>query len=289
MGTHPSVQSAGSYIYCIAPAHLLAKGKRSLKAASIGDQRRPLRVVTSDGLAAVVSDTPVAHVDITRQRLLAHEKVIEDVMSHADVLPCSFGTIAASDEAIRDDLLHPLHDELLSQLDRIRGHVELGLMVLWERDRLLADITSEEARIRQLRDAIAEQPQDATYYDRLALGELVVAAIEQRRERVAAMLLAGLQPLATESRANRIINDMMILNAAFLVKRNRLPDFDERIRGLTEENAGRLIVRYAGPLAPYHFVDLAIRPGMFRDSYDPARDADGSGDLEATDMEMERP
>lgn len=288
MGTHSSIKAAGSYIYCIAPAQALARRRRPLKAASIGGQDMPLRVVTSDGLAAVVSDAPVAHFDITRQNLLTHERVIEDVMSRADILPCSFGTIAASDEAIREELLRPLYDELLSQLDRIRGHVELGVMVLWERERLLADITSEEARIRRLRDALAAQPPDTAYYDRIALGELVAAAIEQRREREAATLLAGLQPLAAESRVNRTINDMMILNAAFLVSRDRVSAFDEYIRELTETSAGRLIVRYAGPLAPYHFVDLAIRNDTFRDFHDPAHVADDSGDLDIPDTEVER-
>lgn len=288
MGTHAPVQPTGSYIYCIAPAQALARRRRPLKAASIGGEHKPLRVVTSDGLAAVVSDVPVAHFDISRQNLLTHERVIEDVMSRADILPCSFGTIAASDEAIREELLRPLYDELLSQLDRIRGHVELGVMVLWERERLLADITSEEARIRRLRDALAAQPPDTAYYDRIALGELVAAAIEQRREREAATLLAGLQPLAAESRVNRTINDMMILNAAFLVSRDRVSAFDEHIRELTETSAGRLIVRYAGPLAPYHFVDLAVRNDTFRDFHDPAHVADDSGDLDTPDTEVER-
>ncbi|MGZ6391141.1 MAG: GvpL/GvpF family gas vesicle protein, partial [Ktedonobacterales bacterium] len=254
MGTHPTAAPAGSYIYCIAPAHPLAKGKRRFKAAGIGGQDSPLRTVTSDGLAAVVSDMPAARFDVTRQNLLAHERVIAEVMSRVDVLPCSFGTVAASDEAIREELLLPLRDELLSQLDRVRGHVEMGLMVLWERERLFADITDEDARIRRLRDAIAAQPQDTAYYDRIALGELVATAIEQRREQEAAALLVGLQPLASESRVNRNINDMMILNAAFLVKRDRVSVFDQHVDELAQASTGRLIFRYAGPLAPYNFV-----------------------------------
>jgi Gas vesicle synthesis protein GvpL/GvpF len=288
MGTHPTAAPAGSYIYCIAPAHPLAKGKRRFKAAGIGDQQRPLRIVTSDGLAAVVSDMPAARFDITRQNILAHERVIAEVMSRVDVLPCSFGTIAASDKAIREDLLRPLHDDLLSQLDRIRGHVEMGLMVLWERERLFADITDEDARIRRMRDAIAAQPQDRAYYDRIALGELVAATIAQRREQEAAVLLAGLRPLAAESRVNRIITDMMILNAAFLVKRDRVPAFDERIDQLLEANAGRLIFRYTGPLAPYSFVDLALQNAAFRHSQDPAHDADDTGGMDITNTEAER-
>lgn len=288
MGTHPTAAPAGSYIYCIAPAQPLVADKQPLKTDSTGDQQRPLRIVTSDGLAAVVSDMFAARFDITRQNILAHERVIAEVMSRADVLPCSFGTIAASDEAVREALLRPLHDELLSQLDHIRGHVEMSLMVLWERERLLADITDEDAHIRHLRDAIAAQPQDAAYYDRIALGELVATAIEQRCEQEAAALLAGLQPLAAESRVNRILNDMMILNAAFLVKRDRVPAFDQHVDELAEVGAGRLIFRYAGPLPPYNFVDLVLRNDALRDSHDPAGDVDDTGDASTTETEVER-
>lgn len=257
MNPSPPDMPVGSYLYCIVPARSLADDNRPIEVASVGGQSSPVRIVSNDELAAVVSDIAVPHFDISRKNLLAHERVIEDVMSRVDVLPCSFGTVAASDEAIQEHLLRSRRDELLSQLERIRGHVELGVMVLWERARLLADILGEDERIRRLRSAVAAQPEDATYYQRITLGQLVAAAIEQRREREAASLLAQLHPLSTESRVNDNIGDMMILNAAFLVARDRMPTFDEQVRALTEASAGRLVFRYARPLPPYNFVDIA--------------------------------
>ncbi|MGZ3603036.1 MAG: GvpL/GvpF family gas vesicle protein, partial [Ktedonobacterales bacterium] len=91
-----------------------------------------------------------------------------------------------------------------------------------------------------------------------------------------------------ESRVNRNINDMMILNAAFLVKRDRVSVFDQHVDELAQASTGRLIFRYAGPLAPYNFVDLALRNSAFRDSRDPAWDADDSGGMDIPDTEVER-
>lgn len=261
MNSNAPVAPTGSYIYCIVPAQPLAHAKRPTKVAGVGGEQSPVRIVRSDDLAAVVSDVAVKRFDISRQNLLAHERVIQEVMARVDVLPCGFGTVAASDEAIREDLLRPRRDELLSQLDRVRGHVEIGLMVLWERERLLADIVDENEHIRRKRDALAGQPQDTAYYERMSLGQAVAAAIEQRREREAAALLADLQPLSTESRVNSIISDMMILNAAFLVERDRIPAFDERVGELTEASAGRQVFRYARPLPPYNFVGITPTPG----------------------------
>ncbi len=248
---------AGSYLYCIVPARPLADDNRPIEVESIGGQHYPVRIISGDGLAAVVSDVAVSRLDISRQNIMAHERVIANVMSRVDVLPCSFGTVAVSDEAIHADLLRPRRDELLSQLERVRGHVELDLRVLWERERLFADILGEDERIQRLRSAIAARPEGAAYYERITLGQLVAAAIEQRRERTAATLLADLQPLSTESRANNLVGDMMILNAAFLVERDRVPAFDERVSALTEASAGRLVFRYTRSLPPYNFVDIA--------------------------------
>jgi len=47
-------------------------------------------------------------------------------------LPVAFGTIADDEERLRE-VLHRNHDVLLGQLRRLRGKIEMGLNVYWER------------------------------------------------------------------------------------------------------------------------------------------------------------
>src|SRR5690242_5508563 len=95
----------GTYLYCIARAEPFSGPMPPLHGRGVaGDGSRP-RVVTGGGLAAIVSDSPMTGYDITRETLLAHEQVIAEAMERTDVLPVRFGTVAESDEAIREQLL----------------------------------------------------------------------------------------------------------------------------------------------------------------------------------------
>ena len=179
-------------------------------------------------------------------------------MRHSDVLPVAFGTVARDDRDVREKLLRREHDQLHEHLAYIRGRVELGLKVLWNRDRLFSEIVAERDDIRSLRDRIASRPPDSAYFERIQLGELTEAAIGDKRERDGDALLEALLPLAVDSRLNRPLTDMMVLNASFLVDRDRIEAFDTQVQRLGEIHADRLVFQYVGPLPAYSFVNISV-------------------------------
>ena len=247
--------NAGAYLYCLTPAAPFTEGTPALERAGIGGATpRVLRVAD---LAAIVSDSPYPHYDISRANLLAHEAVIEEVMARADVLPVRFGTVAESDAAIQDDLLRHAAAAVRQQLQRVRGCVELGVKALWHAERLFAEIAEGDAAIRALRDELAGHDPTATYYQQIQLGELVAGAIEQLRDWEADHLLGALAPLARETQTNPPQTDLMALNASFLVPRGVVGACGVRVEALRQAQRHRLIVKDAGPLPPYSFVDLA--------------------------------
>jgi hypothetical protein len=130
--------------------------------------------------------------------------------------------------------------------------------VLWNRERVFAEIVEERDDIRRLRDQIARRPPDSAYVERIQLGELVNTAMVDKREREAEILLNGLRPLAVDLQLNRLLTDMMIVNASFLVDRDRVKDFDTRVQRLGEVHADRLVFQYMGPLPPYSFVNINV-------------------------------
>jgi len=196
--------------------------------------------------------------DITRDNLMAHQRVVEASMGRTDVLPVAFGTVARGDQDVREKLLRREHDALQDHLAYVHGRVELGLKVLWKRERLFAEIVAERDDIRRLRDRVANQPPDAAYFERIQLGELTNAAIADKRDRDAEIMLDGLRPLAVDLQLNRLLTDMMILNASFLVDREDVKLFDARVQRLGEVHADRLVFQYVGPLPPYSFVNINV-------------------------------
>jgi hypothetical protein len=109
-----------------------------------------------------------------------------------------------------------------------------------------------------LRDAIVGRPPEETHYQRIQLGRLTEEIIARRREREAGPLLEALRPLAAETRGNKILTDMMILNASFLVDKAQEQKFDAMVSALDKAQAERLISKYVGPLPPYNFVNLVV-------------------------------
>jgi len=224
----------------------------------VGGPDIDVRTVEYGDLAAVVSDAPVMAYDITRDNLTAHQRVVEESMRQTDVLPVAFGTVARDDRDVREKLLHREHDELKEYLAYVKGRVELGLKVLWDRDRLFAEIAAERDDIRSLRDHLVNRPPDSAYFERIQLGELTNAAIAEKRERDAEAVLEQLSPLAVNLQLNRLLTDMMILNASFLVDKDRMSAFDREVQWLGELHADRLKLQYVGPLPPYSFVNVNV-------------------------------
>jgi hypothetical protein len=230
-----------------------------LATPGIGGRDTAVRLLTSDDLAAVVSDAPRDDYDITRENLLAHQRVITQAMTRSDVLPVAFGTVAESDQQVQERLLHGAADDLHRALEEVRGRIELELKVLWNEERLFADIVAENDDIRALRDSLAGQPPEATRDERIQLGERVAAALQRKSEAEAAALLDALEPLAVQTRVNDNLGDMMLLNAAFLVDKSQEQAFDAKVQALSEARAGRQIFQFVGPLPPYNFVDIRLR------------------------------
>ncbi|MBI3976773.1 MAG: GvpL/GvpF family gas vesicle protein [Chloroflexi bacterium] len=260
MSATPSSSNAGTYIYCIVRAESFQNGGHRFQSRAIGGQAVPVRAVQFMDLAAVVSDSSAARYDIGRQNTMAHQLVVEEAMAHSEVLPVRFGTIARSDEEVREKLLKRKFGEFHYLLDTyVKDRVELGLKVFWNRERVFAEIAAESTQVRALRDAIAGRSPEETHYQRIQLGQLIEEAIVRKRDRDAEAILDALRPLAFETKTNKILTDMMILNAAFLVDRAHDPTFDAAVNVLDAAQQGRLILKYVGPVPPYNFVNVVVR------------------------------
>jgi hypothetical protein len=69
----------------------------------------------------------------------------------------------------------------------------------------------------------------------------------------------ALKPAAVASRANKPIGDRMIMNAAFLVERERERSFDERVKEISRKYESMLTFKYTGPWPPYNFVNIKLK------------------------------
>ena len=207
--TSPS--NNGTYIYCVAHAQPFEKAGSPFSTPGIGGRDKAVRIVKYDDLVAVVSDAPQDDYAVTRENLLAHQRVITQAMTRSDVLPVSFGTVADSDQQVQEQLLHGAADDLHRALEEVQGCIELERQVLWNEERLFSAIVAENDDIRALRDSLDGQPPEATQYECIRLGELVAAAVQRKSDAEAASLPDAVEPLAVQTRVNKNLDDMMLL------------------------------------------------------------------------------
>jgi hypothetical protein len=242
------------YLYCF----FRGSEPETFSAKGMGERGDPVATMHYKDLGVVVSTSPEAEYDSSRRHMLNHTKVLEEVMERHSILPVRFNTIAPDKETV-EKLLVSRHEELIGELDRMEGKVEMGLKALWYEGVVFDEILSERADIRQLRDMLQGKTPEKTYYERIKLGELVDEAVRQKRSHEEDLILTTLSSLAVETKANDNFGDRMIVNAAFLIDRSRERELDAAIQELDRKQAQRMLFRYVGPVPPYNFVNLVIR------------------------------
>ena len=242
----------GKYVYCV------IRSEAPLRFGPVGIGTEPAEVHTINyrDIAAVVSDTPIEVLDATRENVLAHERVNEAVMREHTVIPMSFGTVFKT----RDDIIELLRGAYAAFSDvllKMQDKLEYGLKVLWDRDVILREIENEDENVRHLKQEILAQ-KGSTYFARVQYGRSVDAALQARSERYVAEIFDHLRDVSVASRANKPIGDKMIMNAAFLVSRDKEAAFDAKVK---EVGAiyDKLTFRYTGPWPPYNFVNIRLK------------------------------
>ncbi|QUH00233.1 GvpL/GvpF family gas vesicle protein [Saccharopolyspora erythraea] len=221
---------------------------------SVGDDKAPVRLASHRGLSALVSEVPLARPLGTRQDLLAHERVLDTLAEETTVLPMRFGSVVSTVDAVTDELLAPHHEHFESVLSELDGLVQLTVRGKYTEDAHLREVVTEEPEIMRLRESLQGVAEDAGYSERVRLGELVNEAVAKKRQSDGEDLVRSLEPAAVASASHEVGGVEDAVDAAFLVDRRRVPEFERAVDELAERWTGRVSLRLLGPLAPYDFL-----------------------------------
>ncbi|OLD11536.1 MAG: hypothetical protein AUJ06_00245 [Chloroflexi bacterium 13_1_40CM_3_70_6] len=256
MPTTPSEQKAGVYVYCI----IESEEPRSFGKIGIGGRNDEVFTVHYRDLAAVVSHAALQVYDPTRENALNHEHVNEVVMVDNGLtpVPMSFGTLFKTEEDTVE-FLKDTYDVLRDVLQKMKDKLEFGLKVNWDRDSVLAELEQENEELRRLKAEIESNQQSSTYFARMQLGRMVEQALGDKSDSYVREIYDELRETAIASRSNKVIGDKMIMNAAFLVGRDKSELFDGKVREIGKRYEGKLTFRYTGPWPPYNFVTIRLQ------------------------------
>lgn len=210
-------------------------------------------------ICAIVSNSPIIEYQARRANMIAHEKVLEEVMKRFTVLPVRFSTISEHNDD--DGILRILkkdYNKFDNLLSKMEGKKELGLKVLAQEAAIYESIVEKYEDIRILRGKLMNLTPDKTHYQRMKIGEMVAEALKKETEYYKNTILNVLNPLSEDVKINDNYGELMILNAAFLIKNSTEPGFDKVVNYLDEKYGRFMKFKYVGTLPPYNFVNLVI-------------------------------
>ena len=245
---------AGKYIYGI----IGTNGVRNFGPIGVGGRGAMVSTINYQDISAVISNYPMDKYELSKENLIAHQRVIEQVMCDYTVLPTRAFTVAANAEEVRD-FLRKRYRKLTSLLKDMDNKIEMGLIACWkDMASIFHEIVNENDEIKQLKERIAQTPEPQTLKDRISLGKMVADALAAKKESEGDDFLRPLQKTALDLCRNDVRSDEMIVNAAFLIDRAREKEFDNKVSELDLKYSQRIRFKYVGPVPPYNFVDFTI-------------------------------
>jgi len=258
----------GKYIYCI----ISESKEKNFGLPGIGEQGDKVHTCSYGDLAAVISNSPVKKFPINRKHTMAHQKVMEQLMKNYVVLPVRFSTIAENKdgtsptERIRERVLKERGEEFRELLTYMADKEELGVKTLWtDMKAIYAEIVEENKGIRLLRKKLmSKKSLPQTRGDKARLGEMVMNALNAKRERLASKIMETLNKYSVDSKKNKLFGQNMIMNGAFLVQEDQRPNFDKCVDVLDEkieEKGTGIKFKYVGTVPPCNFVEIVINWG----------------------------
>lgn len=241
-----------SYIYGIVPAGVRIPD--GLDPIPYGEEGNQLGLVTEGRLAAVVSDVAADRALGTRKDLMAHEAVLNAIAQETPVLPMRFGAVVTDDDAVAEELLAPHQDYFVRALEQLEGHLEFRLRGDYDQNAVLTRIVEADPRIQTLREKITGVDEDASYYDRIKLGEAISQAMDQLRADDAQACVDALAKFAVATEVKEAGGENGAVHLAFLIRTDHRSDFERAVDELGDAWSGRIELRLIGPTAAFDFL-----------------------------------
>jgi hypothetical protein len=240
----------GIYVYGIVPADVEVESS----AEGIGDPPAAVEVIREGDIAALVSSVPTDEPLGKPDCLRAHARLLDGTASVAPVLPLRFGAVMTDEDSVAEELLRKNHDEFAQALNALEGHAEYIVKGRYDEDTILREVISESAEAQQLREQMAGMSEDAGREARMALGEIVVKAIDAKRAADTDKAVKALDDVAKQVNVRDPSHELDAVNVAVLAKVDQEDELQAKVNDLAENWGGRVDVRLLGPLAAYDFV-----------------------------------
>lgn len=237
----------GKYLYGI----INSENKKSF--GNIGVGNGEIYSVQFEDVGAVVSDV-FENCKIGMEEVKIHDEALRKIMQPQAVIPMSFGIVAKDEEEIRN-ILKRARMKFKKTLEKVDNKLQINVKISWDKD-VLASILNENVEIRKL---TLKAKENADQSMRIELGRKVKSALDEKKKEYITEITSVLKRLSCDSEENKIPDQDTLMNAAFLVEKNREHEFYDKLDEMEKKYSHKLKFLAVGPLPPYNFTKLSVK------------------------------
>ena len=256
------------YLYCVT--------SEAPKLTETGDSVDNLYFVCHRGLYAVASRVEesefgeeglkknMADLEWIKANASTHEKIIEQVMANADVIPFKFATCFNTDDSLKA-MLEEYDEEFKAILRKLENKEEWGVKIYCDTEKLKGSVINDEPEILKIENEINSSPPGKAFFLEKKKAELLAQSTNAKIIEYSQESFQLVKELSFEARINKLLpkevterEDDMVLNSAFLVGEDEVGDFINMVDILKihYENRG-FFIDCTGPWPPYNFCGLS--------------------------------
>ena len=191
--------------------------------------------------------------DITQEHILKHEEVVEKLMESFTVLPIRFLTLFKKE----DDLLLMMQEhysDFRENLDRLRNKVEFGIKIIWPGETIKNRVIEASKKLNA-NVAIADNTPGKSFVMQKLEKYKIDKEFAEEADRCIALLDDFFSRFVTEKKLEKLKSDNLLLNAYYLVEKEKQGDFKEAFER-AKNTPGDLKYLFSGPWPPYNFISL---------------------------------
>ncbi|MEC2074029.1 GvpL/GvpF family gas vesicle protein [Alkalihalophilus marmarensis] len=244
----------GTYIFCGIETDV----DDDFGEVEIEGEKRKLFTVRYKNAAMVAADVPMKIYHPNKENLMMHQHVVSVVMDKKDtVIPVSFGNVFQSSEDV-GVLLENLYPQFTKLFPEIKGKIEVGLKVIAKKEWLEAKV-KENTNLEKMAHSVKGKSEAASYYERIKIGDAAQQFMKTLQNEVKEKVYEPLEKAGVAAKANDPIGETMLLNASFLVDRDKEEEFDQKVNKAHEKWNDKVEFNYTGPWPAYNFVNIRLK------------------------------
>ena len=244
---------------------ILSTGERPEKLTSLlvgmkGIAGADINTVSFENISAIVCDINRIELVADQSNAIAYAGVIETLAHHFTLLPVRFGSVMESDAAIIH-MLKKNYNDIQQNLLKVENKYEFGLKIFCESEKLKAELISKSEANVKTSALHATEINNSVYRDWVnkklkehRLEELLVTYVDS----VISEIKGNLDRLKAVNKFKKIVTETMIIDAVFLLDKERKDLLVETVGELQNQHAGLTFV-LTGPWPPYNFVDFTVK------------------------------